>query len=314
MTTGKKILVTGGAGFLGSHLCERLLHEGNDVICLDNLLTGNRQRIAHLIANPAFFFVEHDVVAPIDLQVDEIYHLASPASPKHYASDAIRTILINVQGAANMLELARKNSAKILQASTSEIYGDPEVHPQPEHYWGNVNPIGTRACYKEAKRCAETLFFEYRRQHNLSIKIARIFNCYGPGMHPEDGRVVSNFISRALRHEPLLIHGNGTQTRSFCYVDDMIDGLIKLMRTHDDVTGPVNLGNPNEHSILELAELTRVLTSSKSDIAFKPAANDDPQRRNPDIRLAMEQLEWQPEISLPEGLRRTIDDFKNKMA
>jgi len=304
---GKHILVTGGAGFLGSHLCERLLREGNRVLCLDNLSSSSKNRIAHLLADPAFQFIYHDVTHPIKLDVDEIYNLASPASPKHYCRDAVQTTRINIFGAINMLELAKKNDAKILQASTSEIYGEPEIHPQSENYWGNVNPIGERACYKEAKRCAETLFIDYYRQHGVAIKIARIFNCYGPGMDPDDGRVVSNFINQALKHAPIFINGNGSQTRSFCYVDEMVDGLVRLMNSGASCIGPINLGNPTEHTIQELAELIISLTESKSEITFKPAELDDPIRRRPDISLAIQHLGWQPALSLQAGLIKTIE-------
>jgi UDP-glucuronate decarboxylase len=306
-STTKTILVTGGAGFLGSHLCERLLTQGNTVFCLDNLSTSSKARISHLLLNPDFRFIQHDVTHPIDLPVDEIYNLASPASPKHYCQDTIKTTLTNIQGAVNMLELARKTGAKILQASTSEVYGEPATHPQTESYWGHVNPIGERACYKEAKRCAETLFFDYHRQYGLTIKIARIFNCYGPGMDPDDGRVVSSFIKQSLINAPLVIHGTGEQTRSFCYVDEMVNGLTTLMGSEKSCTGPINLGNPQEHTIEKLAHLVIDLTSSKSQITFKPATSDDPVRRKPDISMAIKHLRWQPAIPLREGLLRTIE-------
>ena len=307
----KKILVTGGAGFLGSHLCTRLIHEGHEVIAVDNFYTGNKTNITHLLNNPRFELIRHDVTFPLYLEVDEIYNLACPASPIHYQHDPVQTTKTSVHGAINMLGLAKRLNAKILQASTSEVYGDPTVHPQKEDYWGNVNPIGIRSCYDEGKRCAETLFFDYWRQHQLRIKVARIFNTYGPHMHPNDGRVVSNFIVQAIKGEPLTIYGDGTQTRSFCYVDDLIDGLIKLMNSHDDITGPINLGNPNEFTMIELANLVIQYTNSKSKIDFYPLPEDDPKQRQPEINLANSQLKWEPNIELSTGLKKTIDYFKN---
>ena len=306
----KRILVTGGAGFLGSHLCERLLSDGNEIICVDNFYTGRRLNIAHLLSNPIFEVLRHDICFPLYVEVDEIYNLACPASPIHYQFDPVQTTKTSVHGAINMLGLAKRLKIKILQASTSEVYGNPTVHPQPETYWGNVNPIGLRSCYDEGKRCAETLFFDYHRQHKLRIKVARIFNTYGPRMHPNDGRVVSNFIMQALKGENITVYGDGSQTRSFCYVDDMIDGLIRLMNSPDDFTGPINLGNPVEFTILELAEKVIALTNSKSKIVFKPLPADDPKQRQPDITLAKENLSWQPKVPLEEGLRKTIDYFK----
>ncbi len=307
----KRILVTGGAGFLGSHLCERLLNEGHEVICLDNFYTGRKENIAHLRDNPYFEILRHDICFPLYIEVDQIYNLACPASPIHYQFDPVQTTKTSVIGAINMLGLAKRLKIKVLQASTSEVYGDPRVHPQPETYWGNVNPIGFRACYDEGKRCAETLFFDYHRQHNLRIKVARIFNTSGPRMHPNDGRVVSNFIMQALRGEDLTVYGDGSQTRSFCYVDDLIDGLVKLMNSPDDFTGPVNLGNPAEFSILELAEKVIELTGSKSKITFKELPADDPRQRQPDIRLAKEKLGWEPTVSMEEGLKKTIEYFRS---
>jgi UDP-glucuronate decarboxylase len=309
--SNKRILVTGGAGFLGSHLCERLLNEGHEVLCMDNFYTGRRSNIAQFLSNPLFEVMRHDICFPIYVEVDEIYNLACPASPIHYQFDPAQTTKTSVHGAINMLGLAKRIKAKILQASTSEVYGDPTVHPQPESYWGNVNPIGIRSCYDEGKRCAETLFFDYYRQYKLSIKVARIFNTYGPKMHPNDGRVVSNFIIEALKGDEITIFGDGTQTRSFCYVDDLIDGLIKLMNSPDDFTGPVNLGNPGEFSILELAHKVIELTNSKSKIVFNPLPEDDPTQRQPDISLARSSLSWNPNISLGEGLKKTIEYFKN---
>lgn len=308
--TSKRILVTGGAGFIGSHLCERLLNEGHEVLCVDNFYTGRKANIAHLLNNPYFEVIRHDITFPLYVEVDEIYHLACPASPVHYQFDPVQTTKTSVHGSINMLGLAKRLKIKILLASTSEVYGDPAVHPQPETYWGNVNPIGPRACYDEGKRCAETLFFDYHRQHRLKIKVARIFNTYGPRMHPNDGRVVSNFIVQALRGEEITVYGDGNQTRSFCYVDDMIDGLIRLMNSPDGFTGPVNLGNPEEYSILELAETVIRLTGSRSRIVFKPLPPDDPKQRCPDITLAKKVLQWQPYTPLEEGLRKTIDYFK----
>lgn len=306
----KKILVTGGAGFLGSHLCERLLQEGHDVLCVDNYFTGTKGNIAHLISNPNFEAMRHDVTFPLYVEVDEIYNLACPASPVHYQFDPVQTTKTSVHGAINMLGLAKRIKAKIFHASTSEVYGDPKVHPQPESYWGNANPIGVRSCYDEGKRCAETLFFDYYRQHKLRIKVARIFNTYGPRMHPNDGRVVSNFIIQSLRNEPITIYGDGRQTRSFCYVDDQIEAFTRLMDSADDFTGPVNLGNPTETSILELANTIIALTGSNSKSEHKPLPSDDPRQRCPDISLAKEKLGWQPKVPLEEGLRKTIDYFK----
>ncbi len=309
----KKILVTGGAGFLGSHLCERLLNEGNEVICLDNYFTGSKRNIVHLMDNPYFELIRHDITAPFFIEVDEIYNLACPASPIHYQYNPIKTVKTSVMGAINMLGLAKRIRAKVLQSSTSEVYGDPNVHPQPEGYWGNVNPIGIRSCYDEGKRCAETLFFDYHRQNNVRIKVARIFNTYGPHMHPHDGRVVSNFIVQALKGEDITIYGSGEQTRSFCYCDDLIDGLIRLMNTGDDIIGPINLGNPNEFTIKELAELVLDLTGSKSKIVYKPAAGDDPRQRQPIIDKAKEILHWQPTVQLKEGLLKTIQYFEEEI-
>ncbi len=307
----KRVLITGGAGFLGSHLCERLLNEGCDVICVDNFYTGTKRNIVHLMDNPYFELVRHDITFPLYVEVDEIYNLACPASPIHYQNDPVQTTKVNVHGSINMLGLAKRIKAKILQASTSEVYGDPSVHPQTESYWGNVNCIGPRSCYDEGKRCAETLFFDYRRQHNLKIKVARIFNTYGPNMHPNDGRVVSNFIMQALRDEPITIYGDGRQTRSFCYVNDLIEGLLSLMNSPDDFTGPVNLGNPVEFSILELAQKVIELTESKSKIIFKSLPEDDPRQRKPDITLAKEMLGWKPKVMLEEGLKNTVEYFRN---
>lgn len=306
----KKILVTGGAGFLGSHLCEKLLEQGNEVICLDNFYTGNKENVIHLINNPYFEVIRHDVNIPIYIEVDEIYNLACPASPVHYQHDPVQTTKTSVLGAINMLGLAKRNGAKIFQASTSEIYGDPDVHPQPEEYWGNVNTIGIRSCYDEGKRCAETLFFDYKRQHNLNIKVARIFNTYGPNMHPKDGRVVSNFIVQALQEKDITIYGDGSQTRSFCFVDDLIGGFIKLMNSDDKITGPINLGNPVEFTMVELAELVIKLTNSRSKIIFQKLPEDDPKQRQPNISKAIEQLSWKPTINLEDGLRKTIEYFK----
>ena len=310
----KQVLVTGGAGFLGSHLCEVLVEEGADVLCLDNFYTGSRANVQHLLGKPNFELLRHDVTFPLYIEVDEVYNLACPASPIHYQHDPVQTTKTSVHGAINMLGLAKRTGAKILQASTSEVYGDPEEHPQPEHYWGHVNPIGPRSCYDEGKRCAETLFFDYHRQHNLPIKVARIFNTYGPRMHPDDGRVVSNFIVQALKGESLTIYGDGSQTRSFCYVDDLVVGLIRLMRTEDDCTGPVNLGNPDEFQIKQLAERVLALVGSRSKIIYKELPQDDPQQRRPDITLAKAQLNWQPSIALEEGLRRTVEYFRALLA
>jgi UDP-glucuronate decarboxylase len=305
----KRILVTGGAGFLGSHLIDRLLADGNEVVCADNLFTGNKRNIAHLHGNPAFEFIRHDVTFPLYLEVDQIYNLACPASPIHYQHDPVQTTKTSVHGAINMLGLAKRLRARIFQASTSEVYGDPTVHPQTEGYWGNVNPIGMRSCYDEGKRCAETLFFDYFRQHRLDIKVARIFNTYGPRMHPNDGRVVSNFIVQALKNEPITVFGDGSQTRSFCYVDDLIEGFVRLMDTPEGVTGPVNLGNPNEFTIAELAAKVIALTGSRSQIVAKPLPSDDPLQRQPDIGLARKHLDWAPRVQLDEGLARTIAYF-----
>jgi UDP-glucuronate decarboxylase len=310
MNFNKRVLVTGGAGFLGSHLCERLLAEGQDVLCVDNLYTGSKHHIAHLLGNPNFEFMRHDITFPMYVEVDEIYNLACPASPVHYQNDPVATTKVNVHGAINMLGLAKRLRAKILQASTSEVYGDPDVHPQPESYVGSVNPIGPRSCYDEGKRCAETLFFDYWRQHRLQIKIARIFNTYGPRMHPNDGRVVSNFIVQALHDRPITIYGDGTQTRSFAYVDDLIEGFVRLMNTDDAVTGPINLGNPGEFTILELAQQIIEITGSTSPIVHHPLPIDDPQRRKPDISLARDILNWQPAVDLDTGLKKTIAYFK----
>lgn len=305
----KRVLVTGGAGFLGSHLCERLVAAGNDVLCVDNYFTGRRANILKLLDEPHFEALRHDVTHPLFVEVDEIYNLACPASPIHYQFDPVQTTKTSVHGAINMLGLAKRVKAKILQASTSEVYGDPEIHPQPEKYWGRVNPVGPRSCYDEGKRCAETLFFDYWRQHKLRIKVMRIFNTYGPRMHPNDGRVVSNFIVQALKGDPITIYGNGQQTRSFCYVDDMIDGFIRLMETKDDFTGPVNVGNPGEFTIFELAETVLRLTKSKSRLVKKPLPADDPKQRQPDISLAKKKLKWAPKTDLEQGLKKTIAYF-----
>jgi UDP-glucuronate decarboxylase len=308
----KRILVTGGAGFIGSHLSERLLAEGHDVLCVDNFFTGTKDNIAQLLLNNSHFeLMRHDVTFPLYVEVDEIYNLACPASPIHYQFDPVQTTKTSVHGAINMLGLAKRVKAKILQASSSEVYGDPQLHPQGEDYWGHVNPVGFRSCYDEGKRCAETLFFDYYRQHKLRIKVARIFNTYGPRMHPHDGRVVSNFIVQALQNEPLTVYGDGMQTRSFCYVDDLIEAIVRLMGTTDDFTGPINLGNPGEFTILELAEKVISLSGSRSRITFKPIPDDDPGQRRPNITLAKEQLNWTPKIDLNEGLIRTIGYFEN---
>lgn len=312
--SSKRIMVTGGAGFLGSHLCEKLLNERHEVICVDNFYTGRRANIAHLASNPYFEVIRHDITFPLYAEVDEIYNLACPASPVHYQFDPVQTTKTSVHGAINMLGLAKRIKAKILQASTSEVYGNPTAHPQQESYWGNVNPVGIRSCYDEGKRCAETLFFDYHRQHQLKIKVARIFNTYGPRMHPNDGRVVSNFIVQSLRNEEITVYGDGGQSRSFCYVENLIDGLIRLMDSPDDFTGPVNLGNPVEFTILELAEKVVAMTGSKSNISFKPLPSDDPRQRQPDITLAKEILGWDPDIKLAEGLVKTIEYFKGIVA
>jgi UDP-glucuronate decarboxylase len=314
MSVPRKILVTGGAGFIGSHLCERLLSEGHDVLCVDNYFTGVKDNIAHLFDNPRFEVMRHDVTFPLYVEVDEIYNLACPASPVHYQHDPVQTTKTSVHGAINMLGLAKRLRAKVFQASTSEVYGDPEVHPQHESYWGNTNPIGLRACYDEGKRCAETLFFDYWRQHGLRIKVARIFNTYGPRMHPNDGRVVSNFIVQALRGEDITIYGDGSQTRSFCYVDDLVEAFLRIMNTDDDFTGPVNIGNPGEFTILELAEKVIAAVGNRSKIVNMPLPNDDPTRRRPDITLAREKLDWAPTIELDEGLARTIGYFDKLLA
>jgi UDP-glucuronate decarboxylase len=307
----RRVLVTGGAGFLGSHLCARLLDEGREVLCVDNFYTGRRQNVAALTANPGFELLRHDVTFPLYVEVDDIYNLACPASPIHYQFDPVQTTKTSVHGAINMLGLAKRIKARIFQASTSEVYGDPSIHPQPESYWGNVNPIGTRSCYDEGKRCAETLFFDYHRQHALKIKVARIFNTYGPNMHPHDGRVVSNFIVQALSGNPITIYGDGSQTRSFCYVDDLVEAFTRLMATDDSVTGPINLGNPNEFSMLELAEEVLRITGSRSTLAFNPLPSDDPTKRQPDIGLAKKLLDWEPTVSLRDGLTRTVDYFRH---
>ena len=308
--TERRVLVTGGAGFIGSHLCERLLERGDEVLCVDNFYTGTRRNVQHLLSNPLFELMRHDVCFPLYVEVDEIFNLACPASPVHYQFDPVQTTKVSVHGSINMLGLAKRVKAKVLQASTSEVYGDPTVHPQKEDYWGNVNPIGVRSCYDEGKRCAETLFFDYRRQHRLPIKVARIFNTYGPGMHPNDGRVVSNFIIQALRNEDITIYGTGNQTRSFCYVSDLVDGLMRLMQTHDEVTGPVNLGNPVEFTIRQLAETVISLTGSSSKIAYRPLPEDDPRQRCPDIGLAQNLLGWAPRVQLRDGLMKTVEYFE----
>ena len=308
-----RILVTGGVGFLGSHLCERLLNEGNNVICLDNFFTGEKRNILHLMDNKYLEIIRHDIVNPILLEVDQIYNLACPASPVHYQYNPVKTTKTSVMGAINMLGLAKRVKARIMQASTSEVYGDPAVHPQKEDYWGNVNPTGIRACYDEGKRCAETLFFDYYRQNNVDIKVIRIFNTYGPRMHPDDGRVVSNFIVQALRGEILTVYGDGTQTRSFCYVDDMTDGMIKMMNSPKGFTGPVNLGNPVEYRVKDLAEMIISLTGSNSRIDYRPLPMDDPKRRQPDISLAREKLDWEPIVRIEEGLKKTVEYFRERI-
>jgi len=306
----KRVMVTGGAGFLGSHLCERLLGQGHDVLCIDNFFSGAKDNVAHLLDNSQFELMRHDVTFPLYVEVDQIYNLACPASPVHYQFDPVQTTKTSVHGAINMLGLAKRVKARIFQASTSEVYGDPEVHPQQESYWGHVNPVGVRSCYDEGKRCAETLFFDYHRQHNLEIKVGRIFNTYCPRMHPNDGRVVSNFVVQALQCKPITIYGDGEQTRSFCYVDDLIDGFLKMMDSPAEFTGPVNLGNPGEFSISELANLVIKLTGSSSELVFKPLPSDDPMQRQPDISLAKEKLDWEPTVNLEEGLKKTIAYFR----
>jgi UDP-glucuronate decarboxylase len=310
MLTERRVLVTGGAGFIGSHLCERLLERGDEVLCVDNFYTGTRHNVQHLLSNPVFELERHDICFPLYVEVDQIFNLACPASPVHYQFDPVQTTKVSVHGAINMLGLAKRVKAKVLQASTSEVYGDPTVHPQKEDYWGNVNPIGLRSCYDEGKRCAETLFFDYRRQHRLPIKVARIFNTYGPGMHPNDGRVVSNFIMQALRNQDITVYGEGNQTRSFCYVDDLVDGLMRLMETPDEVTGPVNLGNPIEFTIRQLAETVIALTGSSAKIVHRPLPEDDPKQRCPDINLAQQLLAWAPRVQLRDGLVKTIAYFE----
>jgi len=312
-TNTQRILVTGGAGFVGSHLCDRLVEQGDDVICLDNFFTGDKRNIAHLFGRSNFELVRHDVTFPLYVEVDQIYNLACPASPVHYQSDPVQTTKTSVHGAINMLGLAKRTGARILQASTSEVYGDPEVHPQTEDYWGRVNPVGTRACYDEGKRCAETLFFDYWRQHRLEIKVARIFNTYGPRMHPNDGRVVSNFIVQALKGLPITIYGKGSQTRSFCYVDDLVEGLIGLMNSDAEITGPVNLGNPNEFTIRQLADKVLAQTGSRSKIELKALPEDDPKQRQPDITLATKLLDWGPKVDLDSGLDTTIEYFRGRL-
>ena len=308
-----KILVTGGSGFLGSHLCDRLIAAGDDVLCVDNFYTGSKNNVRGLLAHPNFELIRHDITLPLFLEVDQIYNLACPASPNHYQRDPVQTTKTNVLGAINMLGLAKRTNAKILQASTSEVYGDPAIHPQTEDYWGNVNPIGIRSCYDEGKRCAETLFFDYWRQHQLMIKVMRIFNTYGPRMEPDDGRVVSNFIVQAIRGDPITIYGDGSQTRSFCYVDDLIEGMIKLMKSPIDLIGPINIGNPTEFTMLELAELILRLVGGSSEIVFKALPSDDPKQRKPDISLAKSKLDWQPLVSLEDGLKETIVYFKKRL-
>lgn len=309
-----RVLITGGAGFIGSHLSERLLNEGHEVICVDNFFTGSRRNVEHLFANPRFELMRHDVTFPLYVEVDQIYNLACPASPVHYQHDPVQTTKTSVMGAINMLGLAKRLRVPILQASTSEVYGDPAVHPQTEDYWGNVNPIGTRSCYDEGKRAAETLFFDYRRQHDLSIKVIRIFNTYGPRMHPNDGRVVSNFIVQALRGEPITIYGDGSQTRSFCYVDDLVDGMARLMNTGHEVTGPINVGNPGEFTMLELANAVLEITGSSSTIEHRPLPQDDPKQRQPNIDLARRELGWEPTVALQAGLERTVAYFRGVLA
>ncbi len=314
MHLNERIMVTGGCGFLGSHLCERLIDQGHEVLCVDNCFTGTKHNIHHLMDHPGFEFIRHDITFPLYMEVDKIYNMACPASPIHYQFDPVQTTKTSVHGAINMLGLAKRVKAKILQASTSEVYGDPEIHPQPESYWGRVNPIGLRACYDEGKRCAETLFFDYYRQHQLKIKVARIFNTYGPRMHPNDGRVVSNFIVQALKGQSITIYGDGSQTRSFCYVNDLVEGLIRLMNSHDGLTGPVNFGNPDEFTILELARKVIDLTGSKSNIIYKELPQDDPKQRKPDITLAQKEFQWQPAIALEKGLKQTVAYFDALLA
>jgi UDP-glucuronate decarboxylase len=304
-----QVLVTGGAGFLGSHLCERLLAEGHEVLCADNFFTGTRRNVEHLLDNPRFELIRHDITMPLYVEVDEVYNLACPASPVHYQHDPVQTVKTSVHGAINMLGIAKRTHARIFQASTSEVYGDPDMHPQPEAYWGRVNPVGLRSCYDEGKRCAETLFMDYHRQYGVDVRIARIFNTYGPRMHPNDGRVVSNFIVQALRGEPITIYGQGQQTRSFCFVDDLVDGFVRYMKAPGPLPGPINLGNPREFTILQLAEQVINLTNSKSRLVFKPLPSDDPQQRRPDISRAKEKLGWEPQVQLAEGLQRTITYF-----
>jgi UDP-glucuronate decarboxylase len=309
-----RILITGGAGFLGSHLSERLLNDGNDIICLDNFFTGTKENVAHLLGNPHFELMRHDVTFPLYVEVDQIYNLACPASPIHYQHDPVQTTKTSVHGAINMLGLAKRTKARIFQASTSEVYGDPEVHPQQESYWGRVNPIGPRSCYDEGKRCAETLFFDYERQHKLDIKVVRIFNTYGPRMHPNDGRVVSNFIVQALKGEDITIYGNGQQTRSFCYVDDLVEGFVRMMNSEPGFAGPVNMGNPGEFTMLELAEKVLQQVGGKSKLAFHPLPTDDPRQRKPDIALAKEKLGWEPKVALEDGLKETVAYFRKLLA
>lgn len=313
-STLEQILVTGGAGFLGSHLCDRLIKDGHDVLCVDNFFTGSKNNVRHLLGHPSFELMRHDVTFPLYVEVGKIYNLACPASPIHYQHDPVQTTKTSVHGAINMLGLAKRVKARILQASTSEVYGDPEVHPQPEEYWGRVNPIGIRSCYDEGKRCAETLFFDYWRQHKLEIKVMRIFNTYGPRMHPNDGRVVSNFIVQALKGEPITIYGDGSQTRSFCYVDDLIEGMVRLMNSPADLTGPVNIGNPGEFTMLELAEMVVRLVGSPSKIVHLPLPQDDPKQRQPDIRVAASELGWKPKVALEDGLKETIAYFRSALA
>lgn len=311
ITNRKRILVTGGAGFLGSHLCERMLNDGNEVLCLDNFYSGTKDNIAHLMGNPHFELIRHDVCFPVNVEVDEIYNLACPASPVHYQRDPIQTTKTSVLGAMNMLGLAKRTKAKIMQASTSEVYGDPEVHPQKESYWGHVNTIGIRSCYDEGKRCAETLFFDYKRQHDVEVKVVRIFNTYGPRMHPNDGRVVSNFIVQALRGDDITIYGDGSQTRSFCYADDLIEGFVRMMAADKNISGPINLGNPNEFTIKQLADAVLKKVGGKSKLVMLPLPQDDPKQRQPDITLAKEKLDWTPVVQLNDGLTRTIEYFRN---